>query len=68
MSEFDKLYNILMETMLAGGAGSVLGSPTNSPEIGSQGGKFGNAEWNSGDNRLPYKMGKTKRRKLKKTL
>lgn len=68
MNEFDKLYNIIMETMLAGGTGSIFGVPTTSPEVGSQGGKFGNAKWNEGDTRIPYKMGKIKRRKLKNTL
>lgn len=68
MDQFDKLFNLIMETMVAGGPNSVLGNPTSSPEIGSQGGKIGNAKWNEGDNRIPYKMGKTRRRKLKNTL
>jgi hypothetical protein len=68
MNEFDKLCNFIIETMLAGGSSSVLGNPATSPEIGSQGGKFGNAKWNDGDNRIAYKMGKTKRRKLQKIL
>lgn len=41
MSKFDLLYNTLMESMVAGGAGSVFGSPTSGVEIGSTGGAVG---------------------------
>jgi hypothetical protein len=67
MNEFDKLCNLIIETMLASGP-SIFGSPADSPEVGSQGGKFGNANVNNKDTRIPYKMGKVKRRKLKNTM
>jgi len=41
MSKFDLLYNTLMESMVAGGAGSVFGSPSSEIEIGSTGGAVG---------------------------
>jgi hypothetical protein len=41
MNNFDLLYNKLMESMVAGGSGSVFGSPTNGVEIGSTGGAVG---------------------------
>jgi hypothetical protein len=41
MNKFDLLYNNLMESMVAGGAGSVFGSPSSGVEIGSTGGAVG---------------------------
>lgn len=59
MDLFDKLYHKLMETMTAGGEGSVL-NPNE------------NKDYAPGDNRIPIILGKKKkkiqRRKLKNTL
>jgi hypothetical protein len=41
MNKFDLLFNNLMESMVAGGAGSVFGSPSSGIEIGSTGGAVG---------------------------
>lgn len=41
MNKFDLLFNTLMESMVAGGAGSVFGSPSSGIEIGSTGGAVG---------------------------
>ena len=57
MSKFDLLYNKLMESMIAGGAGSVFGSPTNGVEIGSTGGAVGVSDdkaYAEGDTRMPH--------------
>lgn len=41
MNKFDLLYKNLMESMVAGGAGSVFGSPASGVEVGSTGGAVG---------------------------
>jgi hypothetical protein len=41
MNQFNLLYQDLMESMVAGGVGSVFGSPVNGAEIGSTGGAVG---------------------------
>lgn len=41
MNKFDTLYKELMESMVAGGGGSVFGSPVDAPAIGSGGGAVG---------------------------
>jgi hypothetical protein len=58
MDRFDEIYHKLMETMTAGGAGSVLNPDENK-------------EYAAGDNRIPVILGKKKKpqkRKLKNTL
>jgi hypothetical protein len=58
MKRFDEIYYKLMETMTAGGEGSVL-NPNQ------------NKEYAEGDNRIPVILGKKKkpqRRNLKNTL
>ena len=66
MSKFDLLYNNLMESMIAGGAGSVFGSPANGVEIGSTGGAVGMSNdkaYAEGDNRMPHlTFGKVQKR------
>jgi hypothetical protein len=58
MKRFDELYQKLLETMTAGGAGSVLNPDDNK-------------EYAKGDNRIPFIFGKKKKyqkRKLRNTL
>ena len=58
MNRFDKLYYKLLETMTAGGAGSILNPDQNK-------------EYAAGDNRIPFVFGKKKKpqkRNLKNTL
>jgi len=58
MKRFDELYKKLLETMTAGGEGSVLNPDDNK-------------EYAKGDNRIPFIFGKKKKyqkRKLKNTL
>ena len=65
MNKFDLLYNNLMESMVAGGATSVFGSPANGVEIGSTGGAVGVSDdraYNQGDTRLAKPIGKMQRR------
>lgn len=66
MSKFDLLYNNLMESMVAGGAGSVFGSPTSGVEIGSTGGAVGVSDdkaYAQGDTRIPHAtFGKVQKR------
>jgi hypothetical protein len=57
MNKFDLLYNNLMESMVAGGAGSVFGSPSSGIQIGSTGGAVGvndDKAYAPGDNRMPH--------------
>jgi hypothetical protein len=57
MNNFDLLYNKLMESMIAGGSGSVFGSPTNGVEIGSTGGAVGVSDdkaYAQNDTRIPH--------------
>lgn len=65
MSKFDLLYNNLMESMVAGGAGSVFGSPT-SGEIGATGGAVGvsnDKAYAYNDTRMPHPtFGKVQKR------
>jgi hypothetical protein len=56
MNNFDLLYKKLMESMVAGGAGSVFGSPA-SGEVGAAGGAVGvndDKAYAPGDNRMPH--------------
>jgi hypothetical protein len=66
MNKFDLLYKKLMESMVAGGAGSVFGSPANGVEVGSTGGAVGvndDKAYAPNDNRLPHlTFGKVQRR------
>ena len=66
MTNFDLLYNNLMESMVAGGAGSVFGSPSSGVEIGSTGGAVGvndDKAYAQGDNRMPHStFGKIQKR------
>jgi hypothetical protein len=66
MSKFDLLYNNLMESMIAGGAGSVFGSPANGVEIGSTGGAVGvddDRAYGYKDPRIPHlSFGKVQKR------
>jgi hypothetical protein len=66
MSKFDLLYNNLMESMVAGGAGSVFGSPSSGVEIGSTGGAVGvddDRAYAYKDSRSPhFTFGKTQKR------
>ena len=58
MDRFDELYHKLMETMTAGGAGSILNPDQNK-------------EYANGDTRMPFVFGKKpkpQKRKLKNTL
>ena len=58
MKRFDELYHKLLETMTAGGEGSILNPDDNK-------------EYAKGDNRIPFIFGKKKkpqRRKLRNTL
>ena len=66
MSKFDLLYNNLMESMRAGGAGSVFGSPSSGIEIGSTGGAVGvndDKAYAHNDTRMPHlTFGKVQKR------
>jgi hypothetical protein len=58
MDRFDEIYHKLMETMTAGGAGSILNPDENK-------------EYAAEDNRIPFILGKKKKpqkRNLKNTL
>lgn len=68
MNKFDLLYNELMESMVAGGAGSVLGSPVGG-EIGATGGSVGNVDsWNTGSTALAHSVIPIQRRKKPETV
>jgi hypothetical protein len=57
MNKFDLLYNNLMESMVAGGAGSVFGSPSSGIEVGATGGAVGvndDRAYAPNDNRIPH--------------
>ena len=57
MSKFDLLYNKLMESMVAGGAGSVFGSPSSGVEVGATGGAVGvndDRAYAPNDNKFPH--------------
>lgn len=65
MKNFDKLVSNILESvggaMVAGGAGSTLGSP--SIPIGDTGGSFGNVDsYNTGSSVLAKPLGKVQRR------
>ena len=66
MSKFNLLYNTLIESMVAGGSGSVFGSPTSGIEIGSTGGAVGvndDKAYAPNDNRMPHlTFGKVQKR------
>lgn len=66
MNKFDLLFNNLMESMVAGGAGSVFGSPDNGVAIGSTGGAVGvndDRAYAPNDNRMPHlTFGKVQKR------
>jgi len=56
MNKFDLLFNNLMESMVAGGAGSVFGSPASGP-VGDTGGSVGNVDsWNTGSTALAHSL------------
>jgi hypothetical protein len=56
MNKFDLLFNNLMESMVAGGPMSVLGSPAGG-EVGSTGGSVGNIDsWNTGSTALAHSL------------
>lgn len=68
MNKFDLLYNKLMESMIAGGTGSVFGSPASGP-VGSTGGSFGNTDsWNTGSTVLAHSTIPLQRRKKPETI
>lgn len=48
MGHFDELYRELMESMVMGGADSVMGNPATGGEIGSHGGDVGNKDFYAG--------------------
>jgi hypothetical protein len=64
MDLFDKLYSKIMESMVMGGADSIMGNPATGGEIGSHGGEVGNSDfYASGTTVLPKSIfGKIQKR------
>lgn len=57
MDKFDKLVSEIMESMVMGGAASIMGNPA-SGEIGASGGSVGNVDnYATGDARIPKILG-----------
>jgi hypothetical protein len=68
MGNFDNLYKKIMESMVMGGAESIMGNPASGIEIGSTGGAVGNGDtWNPNDQRIAKPLFPIQRRNLGKS-
>lgn len=68
MGNFDNLYKKIMESMVMGGADSIMGNPASGIEVGSTGGAVGNKDtWNPNDNRIAQPIFPLQKRNLGKS-
>ena len=65
MGNFDNLYKKIMESMVMGGADSIMGNPASGIELGSTGGAFETGDtWNPNDQRIAKPIFPMQRRNL----
>lgn len=65
MGNFDNLYKKIMESMVMGGAESIMGNPASGIEIGSTGGAFKTGDtYNTDDQRIANPFLPMQRRNL----